>query len=78
MAVKRKSHNLDESLLHRARRALGTETETDTIHQALQAVLLAEEVMADLDAARAFSVKAGRSLFRAEFVRRMDAERRAR
>jgi Arc/MetJ family transcription regulator len=39
MSIKRKSHNLDESLLRRAKRVLGTTTETETIHTALRAVL---------------------------------------
>lgn len=78
MSVKRKSHNLDEALLNRARRVLGTETETETIHRALSAVLVADEVMADLEAARGSSRAAVRTLFRAEFVQQMKTERRAR
>lgn len=78
MSVKRKSHNLDETLLHRARRVLGADTETETIHRALAAVLVADEVMADLEAARGTSPKAGRELFRPEFVQQMKAERRTR
>ena len=78
MSVKRKSHNLDETLLNRARRALGAETETETIHRALSAVLIADELIADLEAARGSSPRAGRDLFRADFVRQMKAERRVR
>jgi Arc/MetJ family transcription regulator len=48
MAVKRKSHNLDEGLLRRAKRVLGAATETDAIHDALRAVLIGEEMVADL------------------------------
>ena len=40
MQIKRKSHNLDARLLRRAQRTLGTATETETIHQALRAVLV--------------------------------------
>jgi len=78
VSVKRKSHNLDEALLRRAGRVLGADTETETIHRALSAVLIADEVMADLEAARPRSSTAGRKLFRPEFVRRMDVERRSR
>ncbi len=78
MSVKRKSHNLDEVLLERARRALGAATETDTIHEALRAVVLADEVMTDLHAARGTGRKGGAGLFRNAFVRQMKAERRAR
>lgn len=70
MNVKRKSHNLDETLLRRAQRVLGASTETDTIHGALRAVLVGEEMVADLEAAR------GKDVFRPEFVRQMRAERR--
>lgn len=70
MAVKRKSHNLDEALLHRAKRLLGAATETDAIHEALRAVLVGEDMIADLEAA------AGKDIFRPEFVRQMRAERR--
>jgi Arc/MetJ family transcription regulator len=72
MAVKRKSHNLDEALLRRARRVLGTVTETDTIHSALRAVLIGEEMVADLEAA------ASGEAFRPEFVREMAREQRRR
>lgn len=68
--VKRKSHNLDEQLLRRARRVLGTATETETIHEALRAVLVGEAVLADLEAARS------KNVFRPEFVRQMRNERR--
>ena len=70
MNVKRKSHNLDETLLRRAQRVLGASTETDAIHGALRAVLVGEEMVADLEAAR------GKDVFRPEFVRQMRAERR--
>jgi Arc/MetJ family transcription regulator len=70
MTVKRKSHNLDESLLRRAKRILGASTETEAIHGALRAVLLGEDILKDLEAAR------GPETFRPEFVRQMRAERR--
>ncbi len=70
MSIKRKSHNLNEQLLRRAKRALGTSTETDAIHEALRAVLVGEEIVSDLGAAR------GRRVFRPEFVRQMARERR--
>ena len=70
MKIKRKSHNLDEDLLRRARRELGANTETDAIHRALEAVLIGERIVADLRASR------GRVAFRPEFVRAMRRERR--
>jgi Arc/MetJ family transcription regulator len=70
MAIKRKSHNLDEDLLRRARRVLGAATETETIHEALRAVLVGDEVVSDLAAARKSSA------FRPEFVRQMRRESR--
>jgi Arc/MetJ family transcription regulator len=70
MSVKRKSHNLDETLLRRAKHVLDTKTETDTIHEALRAVLVGEAMVADLAAAR------GKGVFRPEFVRQMAAEAR--
>lgn len=69
MHIKRKSHNLDARLLWRAQRALGTATETDTIHQALQAVLVGEELVAALESV------SGHVEFRPEFVMRMPRER---
>jgi Arc/MetJ family transcription regulator len=68
MAIKRKSHNLDEDLLRRASKVLGRSTETETIHEALRAVLFGEEVVRALEAAR------GKGTFRASFVRKMRAE----
>jgi Arc/MetJ family transcription regulator len=70
MSVKRKSHNLDEALLRRAKRVLGASTETDAIHGALRAVLIAEDMVTDLEAAH------GKDVFRPEFVRQMRSERR--
>ncbi|MFO0759472.1 MAG: type II toxin-antitoxin system VapB family antitoxin [Byssovorax sp.] len=70
MSVKRKSHNLDEALLRRAKRLLGASTETEAIHDALRAVVLGDDIVKDLDAAR------GKDMFRPEFVRQMRAERR--
>jgi Arc/MetJ family transcription regulator len=70
MQIKRKSHNLDEQLLRRARRVLGTATETETIHHALRAVLVGEELVAALES------ETGRVEFRPEFVRQMRRERK--
>ncbi len=70
MGVKRKSHNLDEGLLRRAMRVLGASTETEAIHGALRAVLIGDEIVRDLEAAR------GKNVFRQEIVRQMRAERR--
>ena len=70
MSVKRKSHNLDETLLRRAKKVLGVATETDAIHEALRAVLIGEHMVADLEAA------AGKNVFRPEFIRQMRSERR--
>src|SRR5262245_11130278 len=42
MSVKRKRHNLDESLLRRAKKVLGAATGTDAIHEALRAVPIGE------------------------------------
>jgi Arc/MetJ family transcription regulator len=71
MDIKRKSHNLDARLLRQAQRVLGTSTETETIHQALRAVLIGGAMVADLEAAR------GRVRFRSQFVKEMRRERRA-
>jgi Arc/MetJ family transcription regulator len=68
MSVKRKSHNLDAQLLRRAQRTLGTATETDTIHQALRAVLVGQELVAALEA------ESGRVEFRPAFIKQMRRE----
>jgi hypothetical protein len=65
MTIRRKSHNLDESLLKRARKVLGAKTETATIHEALRAVLVGDDAVADLRAVR------GKVQFRDGFARRM-------
>ncbi len=70
MHIKRKSHNLDAHLLRRAQRVLGAATETDTIHQALHAVLVGEELVAALESV------SGQVEFRPEFLKRMRSERR--
>ena len=70
MRIKRKSHNLDAQLLRRAQRALGARTETDTIHEALRAVLVGEAIVADLEAV------SGRVAFRREFARQMQRDGR--
>jgi len=72
MAIRRKSHNLEEGLLRQAKRALGVETETEAIHQALRAVLIGREAISDLETVR------GRVPFRRAFVRQMRVERRRR
>jgi polyphosphate kinase len=69
MAIKHKSHNLNEALLRRAQRSLGTATETDTIHRALESVVVGEELLADLRAA------SGSGVFRSAVVREMRARR---
>jgi Arc/MetJ family transcription regulator len=69
MPIKRKSHNLDARLLRRAQRVLGTPTETETIHEALRAVVLGEQLLAALDS------MSGRVKFRPQFVKQMRRER---
>jgi Arc/MetJ family transcription regulator len=69
MTVKRKSHNLDARLLRRAQRTLGTATETETIHRALRAVLVGQELVAALES------ESGRIEFRPEFIKQMRRER---
>ena len=70
MTVKRKSHNLDSALLERAKRVLGAQTETETIHEALRSVVIGEEAMSALLAVR------GRRTFRKEFEQEMRREAR--
>jgi Arc/MetJ family transcription regulator len=70
MRIKRKSHNLVERLLRRAQRTLGTPTETETIHEALRAVLLGKRLIADLE------VVSGRVSFRPHFEKQMRREGR--
>jgi hypothetical protein len=53
-------------------RALGAATETEAIHEALRALLIADDLVKDLETAR------GRGVFRREFVREMRAERAGR
>jgi len=72
VSIKRKSHNLDAGLLRRAQRALGTPTETETIHQALRAVVLGEQLV------EGFESTTGRIEFRPGFVKEMHHERRRR
>ncbi len=78
MNVRRKSHNLDADLLERARRVLGLTTETDTIHEALRAVVRGDEILRDIRGARSKKGKKGRDIFRPEFIRQMEAETRQR
>lgn len=75
MTIRRKSHNLDADLLDRARRVLGLATETETIHEALRAVVRGDEILADIRAARSKGKK-GRDIFRAEFLEQMRTESR--
>jgi hypothetical protein len=63
--------------LARAKKTLGARTETEAIHEALRSVLLGEELLENLDAFRGRDGRAGRRLFRPEFLRAMRAERRA-
>lgn len=42
-AVKRKNLNVDEEMLRRAQRVLGTRTETETVAEALKAVVVDDE-----------------------------------
>ena len=42
-AIRRKNLNIDEDLLHQAQRVLGTRTETETVAEALKAVVVDEE-----------------------------------
>jgi Arc/MetJ family transcription regulator len=70
--IKRKSHNLDEALLKRAKRVLGVATETEAIHEALQAVLIGERIVDDLRAASAAGT------FRRNFSVAMKREARSR
>lgn len=44
--IRRKNLNIDQAKLDRARTLLGAETETETVDQALSALLLREELIA--------------------------------
>lgn len=44
--IRRKNLNIDQAKLDRARALLGADTETETVDQALSALLLREELMA--------------------------------
>jgi Arc/MetJ family transcription regulator len=48
--VVKKTLNIDQALLDRARRALGARTETDTVARALEAVVRREQQIRGLDA----------------------------
>jgi Arc/MetJ family transcription regulator len=74
VTIVRKSHNLDARLLARAKKVLGVGTETEAIHEALESVLVGEEVMRDLDAVRGKNGRGARGIFRPDFVRKMRAE----
>jgi hypothetical protein len=43
--IRRKNLNIDQTKLDRARELLGTETETETVDQALDLILLREDVI---------------------------------
>jgi hypothetical protein len=43
--IRRKNLNIDQTKLDRARELLGTDTETETVDQALDLILLREEVI---------------------------------
>ena len=47
--IRRKNVNIDQAKLDRARRLLGTETETETIDQALDMILLREEMVRGIE-----------------------------
>ena len=44
MSVKKKTFNLDETMIERVRRLYGLKTETEAIHRALEKVLLEAQV----------------------------------
>lgn len=52
--IRRKNYRIDVAKLHRARRILGTHTETETIHRALDIVLYEVEMAKAL---RTFVIK---------------------
>jgi len=47
--IRRKNVNIDQTKLDRVRRLLGTETETETIDQALDMILFREEVVRGIE-----------------------------
>ena len=49
-ALKKKTYNLDETLIERARRALDAKTDTDAINRALQRTIDEREIEERLDA----------------------------
>jgi hypothetical protein len=51
-AVARKNYRLHQSKIDRARKILGTTTETETIERALDLVAFGEELRAGIDAVR--------------------------
>jgi hypothetical protein len=61
MAVRKKTLNLDQARLDRARRLLGESTDTATIHAALDRVIEGEAIVDDMMAVAG----KGRGLFRA-------------
>jgi hypothetical protein len=72
MDVRKKTLNIDQARLDRARRLLRADTDTDTIHAALDRVIEGEAIVA---AMRSVAGK-GKGLFRAP-PRRPAARRRA-
>lgn len=51
-AVQRKNFYLDEEKIQRAKRILGTKTETETVTRALDLVLFRKEILASLEKVR--------------------------
>jgi hypothetical protein len=47
--IRRKNVNIDQTKLDRARKLLGTETETETIDQALDMILFREKVVRGIE-----------------------------
>lgn len=51
-AVQRKNFYLDEEKIQRARRILGTKTQTETVTRALDLVIFRKEILASLEKVR--------------------------
>lgn len=48
-ALKRKNFYLDQAKINKVKRILGTKTETETIHQALDLALFQKEILGSLE-----------------------------
>lgn len=48
-AVKKKTYNLDEAMIEKARRLFNTETDTEAIHKALQKAIEDQEIEESLE-----------------------------